>query len=572
MRKVHSVLILGFSVGGCIFLPANGTPQESSNSTSLVGYGWGASQPISVRVRNWNNDANSALSPNAVTGTTESYAGSGLYPWSKTVPAQGINFWRPNLLGPGTEIAMGRLEISAFQQENQLLTFSEEQQDCALAQVDAGVGQSTAGQNCSDGEVVARFDNSGFGQPALTSNTFFVHSQNIVAAPTWSLDDGSVVSTNVGVKIVRYTSPGASQVWAMICAPPDATPTPRRLMVINHGGNAGTFAPDAFACLQHARRGWVVAMPSYRGEPLYVPDEDLEWSLPGLTTLNWASWNMRVNLQPPPPGWTPPPVSQPPVARRLLSNGTHQTSLGEVMDVHRLLQLMLLQPNVHDDKVLMWGTSHGGAITLRAVESAAPVHAAIAIAPATDWSDVVQDCLTSSEPVCQVVLNGADLTALVPPLSTYVVSSVPTQVGDTTPMPPGGTFPIQRSYQWRSPLFFAKDLKIRRDVTLLIQHGDADDIVQPHQSCELAVSGFRSDDAGRKWYTPLAAVPGTSIGVAHPECPGFTFSSTPRPPFTPWERDRSHFILYGGYGHGGLVGAQLDDFRSFLQFIEASFG
>ena len=54
------------------------------------------------------------------------------------------------------------------------------------------------------------------------------------------------------------------------------------------------------------------------------------------------------------------------------SEGRKEVCLGEVDDVLQMLAIADVQPYVKPDRVLMWGGSHGGCVTLRAIERGAP--------------------------------------------------------------------------------------------------------------------------------------------------------------------------------------------------------
>jgi dienelactone hydrolase len=439
---------------------------------------------------------------------------------------------------------MGRLELSGVQYDYSgttdapLFTFSEGRQQCVSAELGLGHTIDEAGANCTDGTTLARFDNTAVGSGALSA-TWTEWGDAVVTQPTV---EGT---TPVKVKVVKYASPGAAEVWAMVCAPNDGGTTPRRAIIYNHGGGAGTNAFDAAACLSYARRGWVFAMSSYRGEPLFVPNVPIP-------EFGWASWEVkRLGV---------------PLATSLPSLGNIQISLGEVMDVHRLLQILVTQPNVNPNKLFMWGFSHGGSITLRALQSGAKVKAAGVFAPASDWIDQVHHChglFPTASPVsseiCYVVRWG-----------TTGIPSLPTAAGFATlpPDPPSGFDLIARSYQWRSPLFFAGDLALRDDVTLLVQHGIGDLVVPVRQSCELVAESFESTHIANSWRAPATGPAGSFIPGTHPSCPGITFANVERP-ISNWSLNKRYFIAYDAWGHGAPPasppGADLERYRTWLE-------
>ncbi|MFO0568623.1 MAG: hypothetical protein U0263_23375 [Polyangiaceae bacterium] len=518
--------LMSVSLAGCMYAPANGSSQENGASVTVSGWTVGAAKPVEILARDWNTDGRTFLG-GATSSSTETYIGSQLYPWSRVLPSQPQAHWRPSLLGPGVTVALGRMELSAVQEGNTMLTFSASAQTCAAVALAHGTPQDVAGQNCSDGNTLARFDVSGVDSAPLTT-AFRTRSQKTVAV---------LGQPTVNLRIVAYDTPGPASVYAMICSPADTAR--HRLMIYNHGGAKGTSVLDAEMCLDHARRGWVFAMSSYRREPLRVP----------------ASWDMRELA-----------VPALPLPEVLHSSGNIEVSLGEVMDVHRLLALMQYEPNVDVNKVYMWGFSHGASITLRAVETGARVQAAAAVSPATDWADVVRQCQARgsipSTDVCYLVLNG-EMTP------EGQVPSVPSAVGGPPPTPPAtGVDAILRSYDWRSPLFFAGDLAIRKDVKLVVQHGLADLIVRPHQSCNLAAASFGTGSADL-YFVPAGATAGTAIAGTRAECPGTTFTNTSRPT-TDWSGSQRYLLAYAGIGHGAVLGSTLsNDFWAFRDYLQS---
>jgi hypothetical protein len=123
--------------------------------------------------------------------------------------------------------------------------------------------------------------------------------------------------------------------------------------------------PDSLGqCLDWAKRGWIFATSSYRGEQVHITSASPEF--PASST------------------WT--------------SDGVPELCIGEVTDVMALAdplanhasaielgntsQKVKINPS---GKVLMYGYSHGGCITYRAVEQGAPVAAFSVIEGFTDF-------------------------------------------------------------------------------------------------------------------------------------------------------------------------------------------
>jgi dienelactone hydrolase len=506
-----------------------------------------------VYARHWDNDTKVEVA--SVLSSSSEYGDSNYFVWTANVPASALpsRQWRPTFLGPapfsglgGAFNAMGRLELSGTQRGEPLLTFTDAQEDCVEARLAAGDGVQEAGQGCSDYQTLVRFDVTGWNQAPLSGGLTIQSQKSDVTA--WSPEGTSPVR----VQLVSYASSGASNVHAMICSPPDASRHP--LMIYNHGGALGTSTWDANMCLNVARRGWTMAMTAYRGEPLRIPSE----------------WGMRYGID----------ISGGFVPLYLPSNGRIELNLGEVMDVLRLLQLLQdTHTSVIPDRVFMWGASHGGGVTLRAVQSGAKVQAAAALAPAGNWADIVRDCQARWDacpvPVteacmpaadaCRIVLFGgasADTFASVAPTASIIGGTPPTP-------PPTGVNNILRSYDWRSPNFFAQDLAYRRDVTLLIQHGVTDNIVRVNQSCKLAVGSFEDFLPTNAWHRTVSGGL-TTASVAG--CSGVTFMGAGAPD-SDWAAGEPHLVVYDGIGHETILApVMFGDLFNFQTWLESSWG
>lgn len=544
------VSVLVWALSGCMYSPASGTPQESNANITVAGLAFGQGQLVKINARNWDTDSTPEIT--TAVSTSSEWEDSNYFYWSKSILGSSLAqiHWRPNMLGPigGPAFnAMGRLELSASQESTPFLTFSERAQDCVQGQLDAGADVRTAGEACDDGDnVLVRFDVSGWNRTPLTTGFANVATRNNF---TFASGEGSA---GVRVQIVSYASPDAPLVHGMICSPQDSAHHP--LALYNHGGALGSNVEEAAMCLDYARRGWTMALSAYRGEALRVPPE----------------WGLRYGTD---------SLTNPPIPPLLPSTGRIEINLGEVLDVLRFLQLLQTHANVDPDRVFMWGGSHGGGITLRAVQSGARVKAAAAIAPSTDWADLVRKCQTRWNACpppagscigpldgCRVVLQGLTLAA--PDNSS--VRPTTELAGGFPPLPGFSVNPILRSYDWRSALFFANDLSLRKDVTLLVQHGTADNIVTPDQSCKLAAASFESS-LPNAWYRPTG---GGFIGGTLSGCPGVTFSSS-TPPSSSWTFDQRYLFVYSGVGHemhGSIYPWMKQDFDAFRNWLETSWG
>jgi dienelactone hydrolase len=296
-------------------------------------------------------------------------------------------------------------------------------------------------------------------------------------------DDGAIV-----IERVSYRSEGLLIV-GQVCRPAGAGPFP--VLISNHGGFSGLVGDwNGGSCADGARNGFVVVMSSYRGEDG--------------------------------------------------SEGEVEVCLGEVTDVLVMTDIALAQPYADADRVLMLGGSHGGCITLRAVQRGAPVHGAVDIFGPTDlatnyafWVD-------------QVAAGGPYVAfqQMLIDLLEDVTGGTPAQVPD--------------AYAARSPLAFADDLPA--GVPVMMVHGVIDPLVPPGQSCALAaavagVQSFHLDGAQLE----------TTTAPAGCESSGVTWLAGPRPqPGWPGSR---YLVVYDGVGHdfngaGGMT--MVTDSLSFL--------
>jgi hypothetical protein len=226
----------------------------------------------------------------------------------------------------------------------------------------SGEDPATAGEVYSDGRSTVLFDQYGVGSGPETS---WVSVQGMISnslSPSYS-----PVAWSVGY----YTVEGGKKIYGLICSPTTGGPYP--VVIYNHGGlgsgDGGNItgvvtssgwtsqppaAPDGLGqCLDWAKRGWVVAMSSYRGESVNITSASPAFPTPATP-------------------WT--------------SDGSPEFCLGEVTDVMALTDLVVnhassitvgstseMVPINVNGKVLMYGYSHGGCITYRAVEQGAPV-------------------------------------------------------------------------------------------------------------------------------------------------------------------------------------------------------
>lgn len=538
--RLSILLALSLAIAplACAWNPPNGSRQESHNSVTISGYTYGSALPVTIKVKNWNTNAVSSVG-STTSGTSELFLGSNLYPWSVTVPSSMFDKanWTPSNLGPSTSastwIPSAQLSLMAFQGTTQLYTFSAAAQKCTLDKMNAGVSQLQAGRECTDGQAITLYDPSGYGvsPPALAWNVV-------------SSKDMYVGTALVRVELFTYES-GGNTVWGMACRPSGAgLSTAHRTMVYDHGGAEGLDEVSAWMCTDFAAHGWSVAMSAYRGERMYV---NPSWGMTGIPASYWDPAHANC-LRP----FNPNAV---------------ETSLGEVMDVHRLLEGLASRPWANTGKLFLWGHSHGGAITLRALQTGAQVRAAALRAPAWSWSDIYNDCATPSWP------NGVVPGILCPVL----VANMPTAFAGTPAT-------NARSYEWRSPSFFVNDLKTRSEVTLYVQHGILDDTVQVGQSCNLVKETWGTT-FDKVWHAPDDPTNTSAVATPIDDC-GLTFQPAPRPSYSAlvgpirYQEKGRYLVVYDNLNHVFTrPWALLDpntsanrDFALYVEWLAATWG
>lgn len=289
------------------------------------------------------------------------------------------------------------------------------------------------------------------------------------ALQTWDTveelsNDGEVIVERVSYFV------GGLRIYARMCRPVDTGA--HDLIVYNHGGWLGLdLDTEVTRCRDVARFGWVWLGSSYRGEDG--------------------------------------------------SDGNIELCLGEVDDVLRMLEIAGAQPYVDPQHVMMYGVSHGGCITLRALERGAPVRAAADLFGPTDLGalDVYWH---------QQIDAGAPMSGFY----SQLAGVLETAAGGT----PGA---VPAAYAARSPIQFVGDLPAT--VPLLVVQGADDAIVPPVQSCNFAVgAAMPSYHVGSNEQPTTAIPPSCSAG-------GPTWTATARPTPT-WPGSR-YFVVYDGLAH-----------------------
>jgi hypothetical protein len=445
-----------------------------------------------------------------------------LYPWSYTsaspLPA---NYWAPQLsFAVGLPTSQGHLELFALVGGVNLPTFSadalESMQQLPLYTSDPAL----AAGRFSDGNSTVLFDQYGVGGVPASWTTVAGMVSNPPPSPlpntnypsvAWSVGSYNVGAANSGITI-----------YALICAPNQNGNFP--LVIYNHGGiNYGrnsmgvdndigslhgnvtstgwTSAPasggdDLGQCIDWAKRGWIFAMSSYRAESIAITSSS--------------------------PAFTPP--AQPWQSGSTKTNGSSEFCMGEVTDVMALVDILvhhidtvtLGNPNdagqqLHittsfnsnnpttawNGSLFMYGYSHGGCITYRAVEQGAPVNAFAVVEGFTDLSLSYLNGLKAGElPGVAAAGSGAvDVTNTIP------------YYPDTTGV---------MGYNWRSAHYFASrgDLGIQKFKTMpiLILHGDID--VGNPVPLDEPVEFAPDVDATAVFYGPTSSTPGSQLCIA----------------------------------------------------------
>jgi hypothetical protein len=474
MRSVRSVFTLVACLSGLVLAglplvadvlsPSSRTSADSTKPVTLSGYVTSPGQTVTVQAIDQDTGSFAPLGTTTAASTGKSYTPSSgpsytLYPWTYNAGMLAPNYWAPQKIAPNLATSQGHLELSAVAAGPALGTFSP----AALAAMQTASAPSpdppTALAHYADGNTIVLFDQQGVGFGAETA---WVNVQGMVSDPP------SAAFSSVAWSVGSYTVVNGKKIYALICSPKEGGPYP--VLIYNHPGingvlNTGnlhgivstttgwTISPsngtsdDLGLCIDWAKRGWVVAMSSYRGE--YV---NISWENP-------ANHEIQKSLT-----WT--------------SDGVPELCLGEVTDVMALTDLLVKHASSitvgspaspHgisvNNKVFMYGWSHGGCITYRAVEQGAAVTAFAVVEGFTDFSLGYLN-----------VLGQPNFSSPHVPLETYAAAL------SNAALPNGGYYYPDTAgvmgYNWRSAHYFASrgDLSIQKFKTMpiMIFHGDID--------------------------------------------------------------------------------------------------
>lgn len=500
---------------GAVLSPSSRTPAQAGNPVTLNGWVL-AGQAVNIVAVDQTTGQIQPAGPAQVSGSGQTYhvvrchpgmkPGSAIgskpgicrpvaytiYPWTFTFTPT-ADYWAPQLpFAAGVPTSQGHLELFAEAGGTSLPTFSPD----ALKSMQQSPIYSTDPQDAAlqftDGDSTVLFDQYGVGGQRPASWTSVAGMISIPPPPpppnnsnypevAWSVGSYNVGPANGGITI-----------YALICAPRQGGNYP--MVVYNHGGinyGAGndlgslhgkvtadgwTTAPSAGAaddlgqCIDWAKRGWIFAMSSYRAESIAITSDS-----PSFPSNTWTSGATKAN-------------------------GSSEFCLGEVTDVMALVNILVTDigsvtlgnPNNSNEqlhitpswnpnnpttawngKLFMYGYSHGGCVTYRAVEQGAPVDAFAVVEGFTDMNLNYLNGLAACD---------ADPSTCTLPGGTF----------DPTGFAAAGTGAVNSSgfgpyypdtsgvmgYNWRSAHYFASrgDLGIRKfkSMPILILHGDID--------------------------------------------------------------------------------------------------
>jgi len=287
------------------------------------------------------------------------------------------------------------------------------------------------------------------------------------------------------VERVTYRS-GGLRIFGRVCRPQRTGRYP--MLVVAHGGFDGLDWNDN-ACEQSAANGFVVTESEYRGEGS--------------------------------------------------SEGRIEVCLGEVDDVLAMTQVAMAQSYVDPARVGIAGGSHGGCITLRALQRGLPARIGASLAGVTDWTSAYR---LWQRQIAAGGLDGAVAQTIVDTLRNATGGS-PDEVPD--------------EYARRSPLSHSS---AGLPPLLHLTHGADDELVPVGDACRFAaaVGGVRAYYVLRSGATSVQ--PPTGCAEAR------LMWSAGGVPRGSWPESR-YLIVYEGGGHGAtrdMAPGMVEDFFSFL--------
>ncbi|HWA88796.1 MAG TPA: hypothetical protein VG889_02090 [Rhizomicrobium sp.] len=478
-RSTFAFLALCGLLAGCVVSPHSRIAAESSAPVTLSGYAPSGGETITIQAVDQNTGALATLGtvPSSMSGSafkTSTGTPYTLFPWSFQAGVLPPHYWSPQTIVPGLATGQGHLELVASGGGSGFDTFSTEAAASVSSAMKAGTDPATAGNKFSDGKSTVLFDQTGV---------------SFGAASQWTNVQGMISNSNspyyspVAWSLGTYTVEGDKKIYGLICAPATAGSYP--VVIYNHGGtdrgdvdtggmdlgNGGGLSGNVTAS------GWTsqpfVATPLAPGGIAIFPDslgQCVDWAKRGWIFATSAYRGEQVRITSASPSF--PAVSK-------TSGGLVELCSGEVTDVLALADLLANHASAikvggtgqpvtlsTNGKMLMYGYSHGGCITYRAVEQGAPVNAFSVTEGFADFRLTYMNVFDNAVPA-----KNADLAAL--GSGAGVPSAADASGGFYYPDANG-----VMGYNWRSAHYFASrgDLSIRKFKTMpiLIFHGDVD--------------------------------------------------------------------------------------------------
>jgi hypothetical protein len=532
--------------------PSSRTPAQSGAPFTLSGWVLTSGQTVNIEAVDQTTGAMQSLgSVNAATSgatyhalrcrlgkfppcMTVTYT---LYPWSYPVGQLTDNYWAPQLsFGAGVSNSQGHLELFASAGGVTLPTFSADALSLMKQSPLYHSDPETAATQFSDGTSTVLFDQNGVGGAPPAWTTVAGMMANPPPPPPPNGPDTSYPS--VALSVGSYTVGPASSpltIYALICAPNKPGIYP--MVVYNHGGiNYGPNSPlgdigslhghvtmskwtaapatgndDLGQCVDWAKRGWIFAMSSYRAESIAIVSDDQ-------TVFPTKTWTSSTTTASGASEFCMGEVTDVMALTNLLVNNIANITIGDPNNaadqVHITTSYDEHNPTISWSKQLfMYGYSHGGCVTYRAVEQGAPVDAFAVIEGFTDHSLGYVNTYTGCN------LNHAACTT-------------PAGVFDPTGFAAAGSGGVDSTglnlyypdatgvmgYNWRSAHYFASrgDLGIRKfaAMPILILHGDIDagNPVPLDEPAELAADIAAADI----FYGPSSDAPANQACIAPP--------------------------------------------------------
>ena len=374
--------------------PSSRTDGNPANAVTLEGYVEKAGQTVTIQAVDQNTGALVTLGTTkaAMSGTpytTPSGTHYTTYPWTFPAGVLALNYWAPQSIVADLATSQGHVELFATAGGQNLGTFSAAARASAQA---SGQDPQTAAANFSDGKSTVLFDQNGVGSGAegpwvtvagMISNfaLALLFSRRLEHRHLHRRKRDEDLRAGLRAAPRAAPIPWSSSTTAAPAAPMAAisTASSRRqgwtVQPVLLGANGQpvlgpnglpTPIPDSLGqCLDWAKRGWVFATSAYRGEGVTITSSSPQFSPPA------TPWMSGGNVE-----FCMGEVTDVMALTDLLVNHTSSVMLGNTSEKVRI--------NVNG-QVLMYGYSHGGCITHRAVEQGAPVTAFSVIEGFTDF-------------------------------------------------------------------------------------------------------------------------------------------------------------------------------------------